>query len=86
MGAAPGRKSTEFMMSVRSEILGTSLLALGAFVAYTTQDFHRGCVGVGLSAVGAFLLAKVNAAYAVSRGTVKAAQARPHVQVAPRDL
>ena len=71
MGRAitPGRQSTEWRKTMRAELIGCAVLLAGG--AWTWLG--HGLEGLGVMAVGAYLIAHTGAAYARSRGDVKAA-------------
>jgi uncharacterized protein (DUF697 family) len=86
MSLGPGRLSSEYWKSLRAEVLGALSLVAGVLVALLSQTMERGLVGVGIAAVGGFLLAKSTEAYAAARGGVKAAAVRRPADNAPRQL
>lgn len=78
-----GRLSSEFRKAKRAEVVGFVLLLVGLGVALfgLVQVGDAGAIGVGLAAVGAYLVAHTGAAYASSRGSVKAAALQPPASV-----
>jgi hypothetical protein len=71
----PGRESSEHARALRAEVLGVVLVALGIVLLFLGETLG----GLGLVAIGALLVAHVAAAYARSRGEVKASAVRPRV-------
>lgn len=73
-----GRESSEYQRSLRAEIAGGVILAIGVVLAILGRDV----AGVGLAAVGGYILAHAIGTYTSSRGAVKAASHMPTVPTA----
>lgn len=84
MQLQPGNETSEWEKAQRAEVLGILLVVCGVLLALVDAQPYA---GVGFAAVGAFLVAHTSAAYARSRGEVKAAAVRRPADAAlPRGL
>jgi hypothetical protein len=73
-----GKLSSEYKKALRAEATGLALIVLGAALGgYGSLGEHTaaGLVGLGLAAIGAYVLAASLTSYAAARGAVKAAAA-----------
>lgn len=74
---APGKTSTEYRKSLRAELVGLVLIAIGLVETAFAAELLRCVAGVGFVMAGAYLVAHSSSGYARSRGTVKAAASGP---------
>lgn len=78
-----GRLSSEFAKAKRAEAVGFVFLVVGMALALLSalQANGTGMVGVGLAAVGAYLVGHTSAAYSTARAQVKASASLPPTTV-----
>lgn len=83
MALTPGRDSTEYARARRATACGELVLALGALTAIAGGALRTSLadVGLGLAAIGAFIISASVWAYASSRGRAKASAAAPKMDV-----
>lgn len=77
-----GRETTEHARASRAELLGVVIAGIGVALVLKGHDV----AGLGLAAIGVFLVGWIASSYARARGDVKSAAVRPPHRTAPASI